>query len=467
VKNLVDYVNNEFKNCNDLIYKKIKIRLKTYHIFYLETMSSGDRINDYILKAISNKDSISNINKNLPSPHFINIDKKDKINFYLNNGYTIIINSNSIYAIETKADLDRSITESTTEPSLYGPKDSFVENIQKNLGLVKRRMKTNHIKNKVKIIGRNSKTITNILYIDNITDLKLVNDIESKLDDIDIDGILDAGMIKRILDNSKNPFPTVKLTERPDLVSNALLSGKVAILVDGSPYALILPAFLVDFINPVSDNYSKPINNNFLKILRILSFFISIIVPAYYIAVTNYNQETLPLPLLLNFATQRSGVPFPAIVEAFVMIIICELLKESDLRFPNNYGSAISILGALILGEAAVNAGIVSPIMIIVVAITFISSLLFSDNEISGAIRSWRFIFLIFTAFFGLYGLSLAILSLLINLVSYKSIIASYTFPIEPFDMNYLKDTLISFKNNKRSSYLTNNITKSNITTKK
>lgn len=464
MKYLIDYINNEFKNCNDLIYKKIKIRLKTYHIFYLETMSSGDRINDYILKAISNNSSITNINKNLPSPHFINIEKKDQINFYLNNGYTIIIQSNNIYAVETKAELDRSIAESTTEPSLYGPKDSFVENIQKNLGLIKRRLKTNHIKNKVKIIGRNTKTITNILYIDNITDMNLVNDIESKLDSIDIDGILDAGMIKRILDDNKNPFPTIKLTERPDLVSNALLSGKVIILVDGSPYALILPSFLVDFINPVSDNYSKPINNNFLKILRISCFFLSIIIPAYYIAITNYNQETIPLPLLLNFTTQRSGVPFPAIVEAFIMLLICELLKESDLRFPNSYGSAISILGALILGEAAVNAGIVSPIMIIVVAITFISSLLFSDSEISGAIRTWRFIFLLFTAFFGLYGLSLAILCLLINLVSYKSIITSYTFPIEPFDNNYLKDSLFTLKNNKRSSYLTKNITKNNIT---
>ena len=463
MKNLVDYINNEFKGCNDLKYKKIKINFKTYHLFYLETVCSSDSINNFILKSISNKTNIFNINKNLPAPNLVEVDNKDKINFYLYNGYSILINSTKIYAFETKGELDRSISESTTEPTLYGPKDSMVENIIKNLGLIKRRLKTNHLKNKVKIIGRNTKTTTNILYIDNITDMNLVNDIESKLDNIDIDGILDAGSLKRILDSSKNPFPTIKLTERPDLVCNALLNGKVVILVDSSPYALIMPAFLADFINPVSDNYSKPINNNFLKLMRLLCFIFSIIIPAYYIAVTNYNQETLPLPLLLNFTTQRSGVPFPAIVEAFVMIVICEILKESDLRFPNSYGSAISILGALILGEAAVNAGIVSPIMIIVVAITFISSLLFSDSEISGAIRIWRFVFLIFTAFFGLYGLSLAILCLLINLVSYKSMVASYTFPIEPFDRSYLKNSLMNFLNNKRSSYLTDNTTKSNI----
>ena len=458
----VEYINNEFIECNDLIYKQVKINFKTIHVFYLETVSSGDRINNYILKYISNSKFIS-LDKKLPSPNLVKIDKKDKINYYLYNGYTIVISSNNIYAIETKADLDRSISESTTEPSLFGPKDSLVENIQKNLGLVKRRLKTNHLKNKVKVIGRNTRTITNILYIDNITDKKLINDIENKIDSIDVDGIIDAGILKKILDDSKNPFPTIKVTERPDLISSSLLKGKVVILIDGSPYALILPSFLVEFFNPISDDYSKPINNNFLKLLRIMCFIFSIIVPAFYIAITTYNQETIPLPLLINFSTQRSGVPFPAIVEAIIMIITCELLKESDLRFPNSYGSAISILGALILGEAAVNAGIVSPIMIIVVAITFISSLLFSDNEISGAIRLWRFIFLIFAAFYGLYGVCLAIIAFLINITSYKSSYLSYIFPVEPNDKNYMKEILLGTKTNKRSEYLTNNTTKGNI----
>lgn len=463
VNSIIKYINSEFKECNDLKYKKVRISFKIYHLFYLETVCSSDRINDFILKSISNKDSLFNINKSIPTPNLVKIENKDQINFYLYNAYTIIIQSNNIYALETKGDLDRSITESSTEPTLYGPKDSLVENIIKNLGLIKRRLKTNHLKNKVKIIGRNSKTTTNILYIDNITDMNLVNDVETKLDNIDIDGILDSGILKRILDDSNNPFPTIKVTERPDLVCQSLLNGKVVILIDGSPYALILPSFLIEFFNPISDEYSKPININFLKILRIMSFVFSIAVPAIYIAITTYNQETIPLPLLINFSTQRSGVPFPAIVEAIIMIITCELLKESDLRFPNTYGSAISILGALILGEAAVNAGIVSPIMIIVVAITYISSLLFSDTEVSGAIRLWRFIFLIFAAFYGLYGVCLAIVAFLINIVSYKSSYLSYAFPMEPSDKTYMKEILLGTKSNKRSSYLTKNVTRSNI----
>ncbi len=463
VNPIIKYINSEFKECNDLIYKKVSFRLKTYHIFYLESLSSADRINNYILKAISSNTNIINIKKDIPSPHIINLDNKDKINYYLNNGYTIIIYLKKMFAIETKAELDRSIAEPSTEPVVYGPKDCLVENIQKNLGLIKRRLRTNHLKNKVKVIGRSSKSITNILYLDNITDMKLVDDIESKLDSIDIDGILDSGILKRILDDSSNPFPTIKVTERPDLVAQSLLNGKVVILIDGSPYALILPSFLIEFFNPISDEYSKPININFLKILRILCFIFSIAVPAIYIAITTYNQETIPLPLLINFSTQRSGVPFPAIIEAIIMIITCELLKESDLRFPNSYGSAISILGALILGEAAVNAGIVSPIMIIVVAITYISSLLFSDTEISGAIRLWRFIFLIFAAFYGLYGVCMAIIAFLINIVSYKSSYLSYAFPMEPSDKTYMKEILLGTKSNKRSSYLTKNVTRSNI----
>jgi len=298
---ITEFIDKEFKETSDLKYKSIRIGFCKIHIYYLETLCSGDKINDYILKNLSNKLIFSNIEKIIPSPTLVKIDNKDKIKFYMYNGYTILIHRNNIYAFETKAELDRSISEATTEPTLFGPKDSLVENIVINLGLVKRRLKSNHLKTRELFIGRNTLTKTNILYIDNITDMKLVSDIETKLKDIDMDAVLDSGTLKRILDNDTNPFPSVKLSERPDTVSNALLSGKLVILVDGSPYAIILPAFLIDFINPIADNYSKPINNNFLKIMRLVSFFLSIIIPSWYIAVTNYNQETIPLPLLLNF----------------------------------------------------------------------------------------------------------------------------------------------------------------------
>lgn len=457
---IVEQINSEFNKCNDLIYKKIRIGFKIYHVYFLETLCASDRVNNYVLNGLAFNNNIDNINKNLPSPNFIKISNKDKINYYLFNGYTVIINKNNIYGVETKADLDRSINEPATEKNLYGPKDSMVENIQKNLGLIKRRIKSNHLKNEVKVIGRCSKNIVNVLYIDNIVNNDLVNDIINKLDSIDTDSLLDAGILRRLLDTSKNPFPTIKMSERPDTVSSALLNGKIVVLIDGSPFALIMPSFMLDFFNPASDQYFKPINVSFIKILRMLCFVFSILVPAYYIAITTYNQETIPLPLLINFATQRSGVPFPPIIESIIMLIVCEILKESDLRFPNNYGSAISILGALILGEAAVNAGIVSPIMIIVVAITFISNLIFADNDINGAIRIWRIIFLTLSTVFGLYGICLALIAFFVNITSYKSMFLNYSFPVEPNDKNYLKKVVLGINTNKRSKYLTKNINK-------
>ena len=196
---IVEQINSEFNKCNDLIYKKIRIGFKIYHVYFLETLCASDRVNSYVLNGLAFNNNIDNINKNLPSPNFIKISNKDKINYYLFNGYTVIINKNNIYGVETKADLDRSINEPATEQNLYGPKDSMVENIQKNLGLIKRRIKSNHLKNDVKVIGRCSKNIVNVLYIDNIVNNDLVNDVINKLDSIDTDSLLDAGILRRLL----------------------------------------------------------------------------------------------------------------------------------------------------------------------------------------------------------------------------------------------------------------------------
>lgn len=461
---IVSSIQEEFKSCSDLITNKIKHKKDYIYIIYLETLCDGQSINNFILKKITFKPNQKNILSLLPTPNIKTLNNRDLIEFYLTHGYTIVIYKDEIYACETKAILTRSVSPPTTEPSLYGPKDSFVENIQINLGLIKRRLSTSHIKNTNFNVGRLTNTIVSIVYIDNIAKNSLVNKISSILKKIDIDGILDAGALKKLMEKeNKNVFPTTQLTERPDVACKNLLSGKIIILVDNSPFAIIIPSFFANFINPIVDNYSKSINANFLKLLRFFCFILGIITPAIYIALTNFNQEALPLDLIISFATQRQGVPFPAIVECFIMLIICEILRESDIRFPSSYGSAISILGALVLGEAAVNAGVVSPIMIIVVAITFIASLMFADLEMIASIRMWRFIFLMFATLLGLYGIGLALIFFFINICSIKSFDYPYFFPIQPFDKSYLKETLLetNAKNNtKRSPLLTDNITK-------
>ena len=463
---IVERIKNEFKNSPDLKIKEIKVNLfKTVYVIFIETVCSSDKINEYILKNLTNYDDKFNLNSNVPGPNTIIISELDQLEFYLTNGFAVVLNGKNIIAIEVKAELTRSISTPTREPSLLGPEDAFNENYQTNMGLIRRRIKSKDLKTEELFLGRKSQTKISINYICDIAEEELINEVRNRLQNIDIDGIMDAGtLINYVESENKTIFPTVLRTERPDRASNALLEGKIVILIDTSPFALILPTFLADFINPINDNYVKSKNVAFLKILRAVCFILSMLIPGVFIATLNYNQETIPSSLLINISTQRAGVPFPSIVELLILLLICDMLRESDIRFPSSFGSAISILGALIIGEAAVNAGIVSPIMIIITSLTFIASLIFTELEISNALRYYRYMFLFFGAFLGLYGIFIGFILFFINVMSVKSLSKPYFAPIAPFNKDYFFKTLLKKKdknNTKRSSLITNkNITK-------
>ncbi len=461
---ILNRLQKEFEKNTDYITKKIITKdFGDIYVIYLESVTGSDKVNDYILKQLTSINNLKgvkkyNIESIIPGPNTVKIDNPDKIEFYLTNGFTIVLTKKEILGFETKADINRSVSVPEVQKSIYGPSDAFTENIQINLGLLKRRIKSSHLKSDDLNMGRKTNTKVQILYFDDITDMSIVNSIKDKLEKIDVDGIIDAGNVANILsEDESTPFPTISQSERPDVIATALLEGKVCIMVDTSPFVLILPSFFADFINPVVDNYNRNVNVNFLKILRFASFFFTMILPGFYIALVNYNMETIPTSLLVNFAAQNDGVPFPTVIEAIVMIIVCEILRESDLRFPSSYGSAISILGALVLGEAAVSAGIVSPIMIIVIAFTFITSLIFTELEVINAIRYFRFVFLILASMYGLYGLALALIYFLIHITSVKSAGKPYYYPIVPFDFTYIKKTLFKVKyvnDTKRSKVL-------------
>ncbi len=459
---IINTILNKFKDVPDLITRKVTKRFKNIYILYLETVTDGDLVNNYVLRALSTT-KFKNLSEIISAPNLKEISLKE-VNFYLCNGFAVITDNKTIFAFEARANLSRGIEASNVEPALYGPKDSFLENYQINIGLIKKRIKTHKLKTKEINLGRYSETKTGILYISDIVKKELIIDVLYKLNNIDTDAITSSGELKQFLsDENKNVFPAVELTERPDTVVKALLAGKIAIVVDNSPFIIVLPTVLADHINPTVDKFTNSINTNFLKLIRVLCFIITIITPAIYIAITNYNHESVPTKFLMNIAVQRFGVPFPSLIEALIMLFICELLRESDLRFPNGYGSAISILGALIIGESAVASGLASPIMIIVIALTFLASLIFNEVELSGALRYWRYIFLIFAGFWGLYGFSLALIIFLTNLSAYESFSLTYMFPISPFDPSYLKETLIKSKREKniyRSKYLSDNVRK-------
>ena len=444
----------------DYIYKKIKIDKKELYLIFNEVLCSGDEINESILKRLTllNHKNFDLENK-LPANN-IKIIKKDEIISYVNKGFAVCLTGEVIFAIEEKQKLERGITTIESELSLNGPKDSFSESFNTNLGLIRRRIKSEDLWWDEVTLGKSTETKVGILYMNNIVDKDLVEKVKARLNLIDIDGIIDSSYLKDNLENNNSFFPTISSTERPDKVAMSLLEGKVAIIVDMSSYVLILPNFFIDFFHTVDDYYQKSINVTFIRCIRILAFFISIFIPAYYIAVTTYNQNSIFLSLLLLLKAQRTAVPFPAIVEALFMIISFEILRESDLRMSSTTGSAISILGGLILGDAAVSAGIMSPIMIIVIAISSIAGFVFTSIELVNAIRLYRIIFLLLATVLGVYGIYLGAIYLLYKLITLTSFDKPYLAPFSPFIKNEMNDAIYK-KDNKgektRNPLLTNN----------
>ena len=437
----------------ELIINKQKIIL-----LYNDILVNKEMINKEILSKIKDlsKKQIQNLDKYLPNINTEKIKKKD-INNKLNNSNLILIINNNIYSIETKLITDRAISPSTNELNITGPKDSFNENINTNINLIRKRIKSKNLILKESIIGKQTNTKISLLYMNNIANNKLVREIYSKINNINIDGIIDSSYIKKYLDTNKL-FPTIIQTERPDKASIALLEGKCIILVENSPYALILPSFLLDFFHTPDDYYQKNINTTFIRLIRLCAFLISLLTPAIYIATTTRNYNLLPYKLLIMLKAGRTFVPFPAYIEAFFMIICFEILKETDIRMSQTSSSAVSILGGLILGDAAVSAGIVSPIMIIVIAISSISGLIFSSLELSNALRTYKILLLILSSILGIYGVLIGLIFLIINLINTKTFNYKYLSPIYPFNKNEIKDSFIKLKNTKRNSYLTNNI---------
>lgn len=448
MEKIIQNIKNSLGPSKDYIFKTIYISNKKIDFIFNEVLCSGSDINQFILENFSylKKRDLKNIINILPDNN-IKIIKETEILSYLNNGFLILLVNKLILAIEVRANLERGITTIESELSINGPKDSFSENFNTNLGLIRRRIKSPNLWCSEITLGKSSNTKVGILYMNDIIDKNLVTKVKEKLNKIDIDAIIDSSYLKDVLEDNNSFFPTIMSTERPDKVSMALLEGKIAIIIDMSSYVLILPNFFIDFFHTVDDYYQKSINTTFIRIIRILAFFIAILLPSFYIAVTTYNQDAIPMSLLLLLKAQRAFVPFPAVVEALFMIISFEILRESDLRMSSTTGSAISILGGLILGDAAVSAGIMSPIMIIIIALSSIAGFVFSSIELVNAIRMYRIIFLVLSCILGLYGIYLGSVYLLYKLITLTSLNKPYLAPFSPFIKNEMKDSIYKDSN--------------------
>lgn len=346
--------------------------------------------------------------------------------------------------ISNKFWIERGVTEPVAQTVVRGPREGFSENLRVNTALVRRKLKDPNLWMESKVIGTRTKTNVAIMYINGVVDEKTVKEVHSRLDNIDIDGILDSGNIEELIEDAPlSPFPTIYNTERPDAVAAALLEGRIAILVDGTPFVLIVPALFIQFFQSSEDYYQRADIASFIRLLRFGSFGISLLAPAMFIAITTFHQTMLPPALLISLTAQREGVPFPAFFEALLMELTFEILREAGVRMPRSIGSAMSIVGAFVIGTAAVEAGVISAAMVIVVSLTAIASFVSPTYDIAIAVRLLRFAFMGIAALFGLFGIMVGIIALVLHLCSIRSFGIPYMAPLAPFNISDQKDTFI------------------------
>ena len=467
MKEIINKLKTDTNNLDNVIYRKKRILHKNIYIIYIDALISSDKISDFVLRSLNriHIPTYNNIINKISNFKYKELTTYDELIYYLNSGFTILlIDSNKYIALETRRDLSRGISTPVTENTSRGALDAFTENIEANIGLIKRRIKSNDLWFKKYVLGKYTDTSACLVYIKSITKEDLVNKVDNLIKNINIDGIIASGTIRNLIEKeNKNLFPNIISAEKPYTAIKYLLQGNVLIMIDNDPFVLILPYTLNDYFISEEDDYNKSINVSFIRIIRYITFAITLLTPGIYIAVTTYNQEILPTQLLTSIAAQRENVPFSTFIEALLMITAFEILRESDLKLPSFASSAISIVGALILGEAAVSAGIVSPIMIIVIAVTSISSLIFIEPEFVSALRIYRLGFMIGGAIFGIHGILLMAILMLVNLASYDFLGFPYLAPFAPPITSELKDSFIKFptiKLKERNKLLSNNITK-------
>jgi spore germination protein KA len=338
----------------------------------------------------------------------------------------------------------RAVTEPANQTVIRGPKEAFTENIRVNTALIRRIIKNPDLQLNNRKIGRATKTNVSIMYMKGIADEAVVEEVNRRLGGIHTDAILESGYIEEFIqDEPYTIFPTVQNSERPDVIAAALLEGRVAVLIDGTPHVLVVPALFVQFFQAAEDYYQRADISTLLRVLRYFGLFIATLVPALYIAITTFHQEMLPTQLLISLAAQREGVPFPAFIEALMMEATYEILREAGVRMPRAVGQAVSIVGTLVIGQAAVEAGIISATMIIVVSITAISCYVIPEFDMSIAVRITRFLFMGLAAAFGLFGIFVGMIALLLHLSSLRSFGVPYMAPVGPIIMSDQKDVIL------------------------
>jgi len=416
-------------------------------MFYVDGLASGSQV-DFALKEImileGGLSQLSAIQEHvLAVSQMSNADNYgDMLIGVLGGDTALFVEGNTkVCLLGMRGPNTRGVSEPELETVVRGPREGFIENIRTNTSLLRRKLKTPYLKMKPMIVGKQSNTNVVITYMEGIVDANLVTEVVERIEKIDIDAILETGYIEEFIqDHAYSPFPQVQYTERPDTVAAALLEGRVAIMVDGTPIALIVPVTFWSLMQANEDYFERYQLATLIRWMRYIFLIIALFGSAAYIAVSTYHQSLLPTSLLLSIASSREMVPFPVVVEALILEISFEALREAGVRLPKAIGQAVSILGGLVVGTAAVEAGIVSAPMVIVVAGAGIASFTIPRYNASIAVRMLRFPLMILASIFGIYGILIGLVLLFGHLVNLRSFGIPYLSPTNPLSIPDLKD---------------------------
>ncbi|OAS13461.1 spore germination protein [Paenibacillus oryzisoli] len=451
------WLNQTFSNCSDLVVRKVHLfnSIPCMVVFFRELVNT-QQLDDELFKPLLNhqtivSDTFTDLieqmkSELLPIAQTVIVSNKTDTIKQITKGQVVLFveSSSQVLSISMKGKLHRDLQEPDMEAVIRGPKVGFIENLGINMGLIRQQIRTPQLKMEQKLVGAISQTEVVVAYIENVASPTVIDEVRNRISQLDMDSMLESGYMEEMIrDAPYSPFPVLQMTERPDVVSASLLEGKVAILVDGTPMVLIAPITFWHAFQTAEDYYTNFIIATFLRWLRFLFTFIALTLPSLFIAVDTFHPEMIPTSLILSLASAREPVPFPTLVEIMMMEIAFEAIREAGIRLPKQVGQTISIVGVLVIGQAAVQAGIVSAPIVIVVSLTGIASFLIPSNNMSQAIRILRFPLMISAGIFGLYGFSFVMIALLIHLVNLRSFGVYYMSPLAPFQLSGLLDVFV------------------------
>ncbi len=426
---------------------------------YIDGLVDSKLINDNILKPLAQEEQFDSCKSDTDAIGLISMGKvylssmkvrtnlKDLTDDILTGNTALIFNdSKTAFTFEVKGDLKRAISEPTGENVIKGAKDSFIEDLRTNTALCRRRIKSPYLVVEQLIVGKQTKTPIAMIYQKNITNSALIDEVRQRLNAVDIDRVMAAGTIEEfIVDDKYSTFPQVMYTERPDKFCVSIAEGRVGVIIDGLPITYIIPGTMLQFIQTPDDYSHQFIVGSILRVLRFLAMFITLVLPGFYITITTFHPEMLPTELTFSIVAAKEGVPFPMFVEVIILLIAFELLVEAGLRLPKTIGQTVSIVGALVVGQAAVEAKLLSPATVIIVAITAIAGFTMPNQDFSNALRLWRFIFVILSSIIGMFGLTFGLIFLLYHWCRMETYGVPYLDPFVANEDEQLEDTLFRF----------------------